>query len=687
MTSEQFHSKDVLINEDLDFSSLVQHPVLLKGLVDAGYQKPSPIQLKTIPLGRLGLDLIAQAKSGTGKTIVFSVIAIEIILSGLSADSTTKSDRDPNASAVQHQRQQQHNPKAVIIAPTREIAVQIQDVIRSLLKTGLEHTVTCHSMIGGTPIQQDKENLKRCSIVVGTPGRVRSLISTGHLVTNQVRLLVLDEADKLMEDVFKQDVFNIAERLGANKQVMAFSATYDDDLLKLLDQLVKSPVYVMLSNGTPELEGVLQYYKVATVDDKDSGGSIYLKQLRILDAKFAELEHLLTHVPFYQGIVFLNHRGRAQDLVKVLTRKGWPAMHIASGIPQEERLEVMKKARKFELRILVCSDLIARGIDIDRVNLVVNLDLPRDPETYLHRIGRTGRYGTTGLAVSIVDEQELNTVEILKSDYRITIQQLPLEPSDAYKELSRSINIRHRTKPLQKPEDIDQFKKLEAERILGEQRAQSAIKMTEVYEKGDKDNRFQRHCPPLNSKRKSPNEVLKNTGDQYLDSAEQRLPNKKSKSPAHNKPLLLTPEMSPLVANFDTINTQASVSHPVEGEEIVGSDSDKGEDSKEEDKEEDEGKEGGEVDRDDVANEELFTLHLPMPGYASVYPNVAPTMNFPSLIPLILMGHMFHQQIFCIIYGRLHALQEDIFHLTCFYFQPNFHLLVTSDSTGFQKIK
>ncbi|KAI8602629.1 P-loop containing nucleoside triphosphate hydrolase protein [Dissophora ornata] len=423
MTLDRFHSKDVHISEDLDFSSLVSNPALLNGLASAGYHRPSPIQLKTIPLGRLGLDLIAQAKSGTGKTVVFSVIAIESVLSHSAATSTAVFPGDEGANRGAPLQQ----PKAVIIAPTREIAVQIQDVISSLVSAGLGKSVTCHSMIGGMPIQKDKENLKRCSIVVGTPGRVRSLIETGDLRASQIRLLVLDEADKLMEDVFKEDVYRIAEKLGSTKQVMAFSATYDDDLLSQLDHLVKDPVYVMLSNGTPELEGVLQYYKLATLDEKHKGSSVFLRQIHIMEAKFTELESLLTHVPFYQAIVFLNHRGRAGDLVKFLTRKGWPAMHIASGISQEERLEIMKKARKFELRVLVCSDLIARGIDIDRVNLVVNLDLPKDPETYLHRIGRTGRYGTTGLAVSIVDDAELKTVDILRNDFAITMERLSEE--------------------------------------------------------------------------------------------------------------------------------------------------------------------------------------------------------------------------------------------------------------------
>ncbi|KAF8934726.1 DEAD (Asp-Glu-Ala-Asp) box polypeptide 20 [Haplosporangium gracile] len=461
MALDRFHSSDVHINENLDFSSLVSNPLLLKGLTESGYQRPSPIQLKTIPMGRLGLDMVAQAKSGTGKTVVFSVIAIESVLSQLPKDLLTNNTASSSGSGSTSSQQQY--PRAVIIAPTREIAVQIQDVIVNILQGELNKVITCVAMIGGMPIQKDKDNLKRCSIVVGTPGRVLSLVETGHLDTSHIRLFVMDEADKLMEDLYRDDVFKICKGLGSKKQVMAFSATYDDDLLTRLDKLVKSPVYVMLTNGTPELEGVLQFYKAVKLSQEQQASSVFMRQTHLMEAKFAELEGIFTHTPFYQAIVFLNHTRRAADLVKFLARRGWPAMHIASGISQVDRLAVMEKARKFELRVLVCSDLIARGIDIDRVNLVVNMDLPRDPETYLHRIGRTGRYGTTGLAVSIVDDTELKTIEILKNDFSISLHELSDEDK-AYNDLGQQSKNRHHERPLQAVADQEQFKLLEAAR-------------------------------------------------------------------------------------------------------------------------------------------------------------------------------------------------------------------------------
>ncbi|KAG0346598.1 DEAD (Asp-Glu-Ala-Asp) box polypeptide 20 [Podila humilis] len=467
-TQSRFHSNDVQINEDLDFSSLVSNPVLLQGLIQAGYNQPSPIQLKTIPLGRLGLDLIAQAKSGTGKTIVFSVIAIETVLSSINHSTSSSNDSATPASYSQknkshkHRQHRQQQPRAVIIAPTREIAVQIQEVIQSVVQHGLENKIVCHSMIGGMPIQDDIANLQNCSIVVGTPGRIKSLIGSGHLRPQNIRLMVLDEADKLMEDTYRGDVIRIAKGLGKTKQVMAFSATYDDDLLSQLDELVKDPVYVMLTKGTPELAAVMQFYKVVSVPDTEKSASVFMRQNQIAQRKFVELDSLLTHIPFYQAIVFINHRGRAGELVKFMNRQGWPAMHIAAGISQQERLDVMAKARRFEIRVLVCSDLIARGIDIDRVNLVVNLDLPKDPETYLHRIGRTGRFGTAGLAVSLVDEVELKTIEILKDEFSITTRKLPDDDIE-YKELIKQSNSRHHERPLQAKDDLEKYQKLETE--------------------------------------------------------------------------------------------------------------------------------------------------------------------------------------------------------------------------------
>ncbi|RUS20181.1 P-loop containing nucleoside triphosphate hydrolase protein [Endogone sp. FLAS-F59071] len=253
--------------------------------------------------------------------------------------------------------------------------------------------------------------------------RIKGLIVAGKLSLSSIKLVVLDEADKLMEDVFRSQIKYIFRNLPDKKQVLAFSATYDDALLTTLDQYVPDPYFVMLSSGTPALEGVCQYYK--TVEARGENSTQSLTKYEIYECKFHEVAELFGKVPFYQSIVFLNHRGRAIDLTKWLTKQGWQAAHIAASLSQRERLEAISSARDFRVRVLVCSDLIARGIDIDRVNLVVNLDLPRDPETYLHRVGRTGRFGTTGLAVSFVDDEEMRSIRVLQDEYGVKIRELP----------------------------------------------------------------------------------------------------------------------------------------------------------------------------------------------------------------------------------------------------------------------
>nr|CAG8458521.1 13950_t:CDS:2 [Entrophospora candida] len=311
-------TKDILIDESVNFEALITNKNLLKGLKVAGYDIPSPIQLKAIPPGKLGLDVISQAKSGTGKTIVFGIISLEMI----------------------------------DLTPTREIAIQIKEVICNIGK--YIEGLTCNVFIGGIPVEEDFPKLKKCHIAIGSPGRIDLLLRNQKMPAKNIKLLVLDEADKLMDrNFFSQS---------NNKQVLAFSATYDKSLFKNLEIFVHNPYYIMLSDDSPGLEG---------------------------------------------------------------------------GLDQKQRLDTMSKARKFEIRVLVCSDLIARGIDIERVNLVINLDMPKDPETYLHRVGRTGRYGTHGLAISFVDQNEMKFIELLKENYNIDVQPL-----------SNELSIKHHQRPL-----------------------------------------------------------------------------------------------------------------------------------------------------------------------------------------------------------------------------------------------
>ncbi|XP_075052347.1 putative ATP-dependent RNA helicase DDX20 isoform X2 [Mixophyes fleayi] len=250
----------------------------------------------------------------------------------------------------------------------------------------------CHVFIGGTPLPQDKARLKKCHIAVGSPGRIKQLIEIGYLYTASIRLFILDEADKLLEEGSFQDQINwIYSSLPANKQMLAVSATYPESLAKALTKYMREPTFVRLNVTDPSLLGLKQYYKVVNTHHLPH---------KIFEEKVQHLQELFSRVPFNQALVFSNLHSRAQHLADVLTTKGFPAVCISGGMNQNQRLDAMAKLKQFHCRVLISTDLTSRGIDAEKVNLVINLDVPHDWETYMHRIGRAGRFGTYGLSVS-----------------------------------------------------------------------------------------------------------------------------------------------------------------------------------------------------------------------------------------------------------------------------------------------
>ncbi|KAK2151539.1 hypothetical protein LSH36_360g02029 [Paralvinella palmiformis] len=358
---------DVKVKDNVDFESLLLSQDVLAGLKKCGFEKPSPVQLKAIPLGRCGLDLVVQAKSGTGKTCVFSVIALESIL--LNSPGT----------------------QVLILAPTREIAVQIWEVINSISVTMSK--LRCYAFIGGLPLSEDKVKLKKCHIAVGTPGRVKQLIEEQVLNTESIRLFILDEADKLMEQGFQETINWIFSSLPENKQVLALSATYPEVLAKHLTAYMRNPTFVRLNTDDLSLLGIRQYYKTVQFSPL---------QQKAFEIKCKALLDLFNAVSFQQCLVFSNYQLRAQSLSDVLNREGWPATYISGSQDQQDRLTAMSKLKSFKCRVLISTDLTSRGIDAENVNLVINMDIPHDHETYLHRIGRAGRYGTYGAAITLV---------------------------------------------------------------------------------------------------------------------------------------------------------------------------------------------------------------------------------------------------------------------------------------------
>ncbi|XP_026125908.1 probable ATP-dependent RNA helicase DDX20 [Carassius auratus] len=419
-------TEDVLNNGGVDFSSLLLSKPVLEGLSASGFQRPSPIQLKAIPLGRCGLDLIVQAKSGTGKTCVFTTIALDSLI----LENTTT--------------------QVLVLAPTREIAVQIHAVVMAIgsAMEGLE----CHVFIGGTPVSQDKLHLKKCHIAIGSPGRIKQLIEMGVLTTSSVRLFVLDEADKLLEDdsssSFQEQINWIFSSLPANKQMLALSATYPESLAQYLSRYMREPTFVRLNPTDPGLLGLKQYYKIVPSHSLPH---------KVFEEKVQSLFELFSKIPFNQALVFSNLHTRAQHLADILSSTGLPAVCISGGLSQDQRLEAMWKLKQYQCRVLISTDLTSRGIDAEKVNLVINLDVPKDWETYMHRIGRAGRFGTLGVAVTYCCHgEEENKMMAIAQKCSLNLIHLPdpIPPGIMEEACDWDVIIEPPSKPTQKIPDI-----------------------------------------------------------------------------------------------------------------------------------------------------------------------------------------------------------------------------------------
>ncbi|XP_022130129.2 ATP-dependent RNA helicase dhh1 [Pieris rapae] len=361
---------DIKINTEATFESLMLSKNLLDGLTSAGFYKPSPIQLLGIPLGKLGLDLILEAKSGTGKTVVFTTIALQKL----------NFDR---------------GLQIIIVTPTREIAAQICDVLKQIGSYCTRLNV--EMVIGGLSFKEDLEKLKNnVHILVGTPGRIVHLMKEKHIVTNEINLLILDEADKLMENSFGDDILYIHSALPREKQIILSSATYPDRIAKVVNKIIKNPHHVC-----PDSSNVLLGVSHRVTFVKYNSNSVRQTELR-----FNELTKILSETEFKQCVIFCKYQARVSQLHKLLTKAKWPVELVYGKQEQTTRLEALKTLQEYKCRIIISTDLLSRGIDSKNVDLVINFEPPDTCETYLHRIGRSGRYGSIGMAISILCEGE-----------------------------------------------------------------------------------------------------------------------------------------------------------------------------------------------------------------------------------------------------------------------------------------
>jgi superfamily II DNA/RNA helicase len=371
------------------FRDLMLRPELLRAIMDCGFEHPSEVQHECIPQAILGMDIICQAQSGMGKTAVFVLATLQQL--------------QPEDGTV----------SVLVMCHTRELAFQISKEYERFSK--YLSTVKVAVFFGGMPIKKDEETLKTNTphIVVGTPGRLLALARGGNLKLKGLKHFVLDECDKMIGDVdMRRDVQEIFKMTPQEKQVLMFSATLPKELRLIAKKFMQEPMEVYVDDEAKlTLHGLQQYY-------------VKLKE----SEKTKKLLELLDILEFNQVVIFLRSVNRCQALDKLLTEQNFPSIAIHRQLGQEERLARYQKFKDFQARILVATNLFGRGMDIERVNIVFNYDMPEDTDTYLHRVARAGRFGTKGLAVTFVsDEDDAKTLNSVQDRFDVTIPELPTQ--------------------------------------------------------------------------------------------------------------------------------------------------------------------------------------------------------------------------------------------------------------------
>ena len=345
------------------FAELPLPPAQLNNLESLGYLQMTAIQAESLPLTLAGQDLIAQAKTGSGKTAAFALPLL-----------CKLNPRDFGA-------------QALILCPTRELATQVAGEIRRLAR--YQQNIKVVTLCGGQSIGPQIGSLEHgAHIIVGTPGRIKDHLRKQTLSINRVSTLVLDEADRMLDMGFMEDITAIIEQTPSQRQTLLFSATYPDDIRSLSDRFTRDAVWVSAESLHDEQQIQQHFY----ICEKS--------------AKPAALEKLLTHYAPSSAVIFCNTRESTKALCSYLKAAGMPALALHGDLEQRDRDQVLVAFRQQSCRLLVATDVAARGLDIDDLPLVINYDTPRDPEVYVHRIGRTGRAGKSGRALSLICDRE-----------------------------------------------------------------------------------------------------------------------------------------------------------------------------------------------------------------------------------------------------------------------------------------
>jgi translation initiation factor 4A len=365
------------------FDKMGLKDLLLRGIYSYGFERPSNIQQKAIVPMISGRDIIAQGQSGTGKTATFAIS----MLQQLNFDGLAKC-------------------QSIILSPTKELAEQTCQVVT---KIGEQLKVKTHLCIGGKSVKTDIDAFREgIHVMIGTPGRVYDLLTRNVIDGKTIKVLIIDEADVMLDRGFKEQLYNILLKLSDDMQICLFSATLNDETLELTKRFMIEPVQILVKKDDVAVEGIKQHY--INIDKEEF--------------KLEVLLDIYEHLAITQSIIFCNSKSKVNWLFDKLKEQKFPAGEIHGEMKIDEREAIMERFRHGQIKVLISTDMLARGIDVQGISIVINYDVPTNRENYIHRIGRAGRYGRKGTAVNFITPNDGKYIKDIETYYSIKMSPL-----------------------------------------------------------------------------------------------------------------------------------------------------------------------------------------------------------------------------------------------------------------------
>lgn len=381
-TEEDTYDSSYEINswDELNLNSKI-----LRGIFAYGYENPSPIQKKAIKPLILGKDICAQAQSGTGKTATFTIGALANL------------DISKNTTQV------------LVLSPTKELTIQTAKVFESI--GSMMGNLRVQKLYGGSVVEDGSSfsNKNTPHVICGCPGRVQDMMRRDRIHSKEIKLVILDEADEMLSAGFKEQVYNIFQFFNSNIQVALFSATLPNSILPIINKIMNDPVKINVKREMLTLEGIKQYF-IAVDDDRQ---------------KYLTLKNLFSYLSVSQCIIYCNSVKRVSDLYEAMKEDEFPVCCIHSNMDKTARELAFNDFRLGKSRVLISSNVTARGIDIQQVNIVINFDIPKCVHTYLHRIGRSGRWGRKGVGINFITRRDVHLLKDIESHYACQIDEMP----------------------------------------------------------------------------------------------------------------------------------------------------------------------------------------------------------------------------------------------------------------------